>query len=59
LWLRKHVPHIADGIDKDHPLVQQLYDEIVRIFNETKRSTPLSDEEMFQLLQNVIKVKQL
>jgi isopropylmalate/homocitrate/citramalate synthase len=59
LWLRKHVPHIADGIDKDHPLVQQLYDEIVRIFNETKRSTPLSDEEMFQLLQNVIKVKLL
>lgn len=57
LWLRKHIPHIVDGMDKDHPLIQQIYGEVVRIFNETNRSTPLSDQEMFQLVQKFIKVK--
>ncbi len=50
LWLRSKLPRgVAESIDKRDPRVERLYRDVVRLFEETGRHTPLSDEEMARL----------
>jgi len=50
MWLRARLPEkIAETIDKDDPRVEAIYREIVRLFEESGRHTPLSDEEMLRI----------
>lgn len=57
LWLKKNYPSIVDGMDKDHPIIQAIYDEIVRIFNDTNRTKPLTDEEMYVIVKKYLEVR--
>ena len=47
-WLRTRLPRGAE-VAKDDPRVEALYRDVVRVFEETGRYTPLSDEEMLEL----------
>ncbi len=50
LWLRRRLPPgAATGLDKSDPRVEALYRDVVKLFEETGRHTPLSDEEMEEL----------
>ncbi len=50
LWLRSRLPRgAAEGLRKDDPRVEAVYREVVRLFEETGRHTPLSDEEMEEI----------
>lgn len=47
MWLRSRLPPgEAAVLDKNDPRVEALYRDVVRVFDETGRHTPLSDEEM-------------
>ncbi|NOZ89063.1 MAG: 2-isopropylmalate synthase [Crenarchaeota archaeon] len=48
LWLRSRLPG-GEELRKDDPRVEALYRDVVRLFEETGRHTPLSDEEMEML----------
>jgi isopropylmalate/homocitrate/citramalate synthase len=50
MWLRRRLPpEVATTLHKNDPRVEALYREVVRLFEESGRHTPLSDVEMEQL----------
>lgn len=47
MWLRSRLPReAAERLSKNDPRVEAVYREVVRVFDESGRHTPLSDEEM-------------
>ncbi|ALL01582.1 isopropylmalate/homocitrate/citramalate synthase-like protein [Pyrodictium delaneyi] len=52
MWLRSRLPEkLAESIDKDDPRVEAIYREVVKLFEESGRHTPLSDEEMTRIVE--------
>jgi len=54
LWLKSRMPDVADGLHKDHPLIQSVYSEVVRLFESTGRTEPLSDDEMAAIVKKFL-----
>jgi len=53
LWLKNYLGY--DGVSKEDPRVEAIYNEILEIFNRTGRSEPLTDQEMFTLVSKYFK----
>lgn len=56
-WLRTRLPQAADGLNKDSPEVHAIYGDIVRLFELTGRTEPLSEEEMWEIVRKRIPVR--
>jgi isopropylmalate/homocitrate/citramalate synthase len=48
-WIRLNMPELGKSISKDDLRVEEMYREIVRMYEEGGRKEPLSDEELYEL----------
>ncbi len=51
LWMNRYVsPHIGMSYSKNDPVVRETYEEIVQLFERTKRRHPLTNEELWSIV---------
>jgi len=54
LWIRDYLG--LDGVSKDDPRIEAIYREVLKIFDESGRVEPLTDDEMLRIVSKYFDV---